>query len=443
MIKKEKNKLFLGYITAGCAFLFIPSLSILDIMPDFIGFWLIVKGLSRVYDLNADIESARDMFIKLLFINLAKTVLTPLIISFNDETTVMTVVFIFSLIEGIMLFFAFKNGFSGLHYLAGRLECKNADKSFGDLYITSMVFVVARYALVVLPELTVLTSLEYQMTDDLRPYTMYDYKRIITIACFFMSLVIGLYFFTSCIRYIRTLNKDDSFKQALYEMYEKDVLSDFNLSLRRRSKYAVIFSFAAFFCVCPILFEGVDVTPSPLAILLMAFGVTYLKPYCKTASLTQKICVISSVVSAFLYAFSTYVSSVYYHWSYTIEEKAVRMYTLSAGAQCVDCIIVLFCACCVFITFFEHLRKYGTDRSLSEDSYQRREQEKEKKRLKRSLLIRISVSAVLCIVSGISFFVHIKEEIYWLVVLGTTLIWALYCGVGLFKILTAVEDNNL
>ncbi len=443
MIKKEKNKLYLGYITSGSAFLFIPSISIFDVMPDLIGFLLIIRGLSRMYDLNADIESARSSFIKLFFLELAKTAFIPLLVSFNDETTVMTTVFIFSIIEGIMLFFAIRSAFSGIHYIAERLDCKNADTGFGDLYVTSIVFVIARYVLVTIPELTVMTSLDYQMTDDLGTHTVYNYKGLITIACFLISLVVGIYFFTACVRYINGLNRDVEFKKRLYEMYERDVLSDFNLSLRRNTKYAVYFTIAAFLCICPVMFEGVDITPSPIAILLMAVGISYLKPYCKIASLTRKICIFSAAFSAALYAFSVYVSSEYYHWSYTIHEKAVKMYTLSGACQCVDCIIVIACACCVLITFFEHLKKYGTDKSLNTDSYQHKEQEKEKKRLKVSLLIRISASGLLCVLSCIMFFMYINNEIYWLVILALTLIWTVYCGIGLFRILTAVEDNNL
>ena len=224
MIKKEKNKLYLGYITSGSAFLFIPSISIFDVMPDLIGFLLIIRGLSRMYDLNADIESARSSFIKLFFLELAKTAFIPLLVSFNDETTVMTTVFIFSIIEGIMLFFAIRSAFSGIHYIAERLDCKNADTGFGDLYVTSIVFVIARYVLVTIPELTVMTSLDYQMTDDLGTHTVYNYKGLITIACFLISLVVGIYFFTACVRYINGLNRDVEFKKRLYEMYERDAI---------------------------------------------------------------------------------------------------------------------------------------------------------------------------------------------------------------------------
>ena len=68
-MEKVKNKnLYIGYITAGFIFLFFPSLSIFDIMPDFIGYLLITKGVTCLFDLNEDISSARSSFIKLFFI---------------------------------------------------------------------------------------------------------------------------------------------------------------------------------------------------------------------------------------------------------------------------------------------------------------------------------------------------------------------------------------
>ena len=218
-MERVKNKnLYIGYITAGFIFLFFPSLSIFDIMPDFIGYLLIIKGTVCLFDLNEDINSARSSFIKLFFINLAKTVLTPLLMSLNDETTTMTAVFIFSIIEGILLYSALDSLFVGVNYLAERADSKFADKGYSDVKITTAIFVIGRFVLVSLPELTVMTSLDYQMTDDLSAFTVYDFKLLITIACFVISLILGLHFLSNAVKYIGRLKRDEVFKGYVYSL---------------------------------------------------------------------------------------------------------------------------------------------------------------------------------------------------------------------------------
>ncbi len=443
MAKKRKSKLSLSYIAVGCAFLFIPAVSVFDVMPDFIGYFLMIYGTGKLYDLNADIASARSMLIKLFFIDLVKTVLTPLLISFNDETTVMTFVFIFAVLQGIMLFYALGALFVGLQYLASRLGAKRADVGYSDLSVITAVFVIARYALCTIPELTVMTSRKYQMTDDLSPFTVYDYKTLITATCFVISLIIGLYFLTYSVKYLNGLNKDGDFINKLYEKYENEVLCDHNLLLRRNMKNAARFFIAAFLFACPVLFEGIDITPTFICFFLMAIGFSFAGKHLKSAKKLRNLCIVLMPVSALLYAFSSYVCSKYYHWSYTIHEKAVFMYKLSAAAQCVDTVLLYICAALSLKIFCELLNEYGVDKTISKESFQYRSQKNTVKKVKTVFFVCLAATAAICIVSCVLFFVYIQNEICWLFTLLFTLIWAAFCGWVIMKIFSLIEDNNI
>ena len=46
---------------AGCLFLFNPTVNLIDVLPDVIGYLLILKGLYKLADLNGKIKAARQI----------------------------------------------------------------------------------------------------------------------------------------------------------------------------------------------------------------------------------------------------------------------------------------------------------------------------------------------------------------------------------------------
>ena len=443
-MEKVKNKnLYIGYITAGFIFLFFPSLSIFDIMPDFIGYLLITKGVTCLFDLNEDIFSARSSFIKLFFINLAKTVITPLLMSLNDETTTMTAVFIFSIIEGILLYSALDSLFVGVNYLAERADSKFADKGYSDVKITTAIFVIGRFVLVSLPELTVMTSLDYQMTDDLSAFTVYDFKLLITIACFVISLILGLHFLSNGIKYIGRLKSDGIFKDYVYNRYVSEVLENKSLFIRRSTKNACAFILAGFIMSCPLYFEGVDVTPSPLAVILLYMGLSRLWMLDGVAPKFKKPLLAFIPLSCALYAAVCFVGAEYHRWSYQIEDTARFMYKLWGVAQCADLLLFTASSLTVFYTLSTLIKRYGTNENINKDGFQYKEQTKNVTFLNKLLTCCRTVCAASFAIRCVFFFMYPSYEFIWLFSLLLTIIYTVFFGSAVSRIRTAVEDNNM
>lgn len=443
-MEKVKNKnLYIGYICAGFIFLFFPAVSIIDIMPDFIGFILIVKGTCCMFDLNEDVAAARSAFIKLFFIDLAKTVSVPFFISLNDETTTMTSVFIFSIIEGILLYNALSSLFTGINYLAERADSPFADKGYGDARITVGIFVIGRYVLQALPELTVLTSLDYQMTDDLSDFTVYDFKTIITIACFVISLIIGLHFLSGALKYVNRLKRDEVLRGYLYGRYEKEVIENKNLLIRRNSKNASAFIFAGLILMCPFYFEGVDITPTPVALMLLYLGISRLCLIEASLANLKRLCLVCIPLSTALYAFSCYIGGKYHHWSYQIEDEARFMYKLWGCAQAVDTVLFAVCAVCIFFAVMKIVSRYGTNANINKEGFQYKEQLKTVRRL--CLLLKCSVGCMAAVTGArcVFFFLYPDHEFIWLVSFAVSMICAVFCGKSIYRVHTAVEDNNM
>ena len=443
-MEKIKNKgLYMGYICIGFAFLFFPTVSIFDVMPDFIGYLLIIKGVGCMFDLNEDIYSARSSFIKLFFINLAKNCLVPLLVSLNDETTVMTAVFIFSIIEGILLYSALSSLFVGVNYLAERADSRFADKGYSDVRITTAIFVVGRYVLVTLPELTVMTSLDYQMTDDLSAFTVYDFKLLITVTCFVISLILGLNFLSNGIKYVKRLKRDEVFTSFIEERYTKDVLENRSLFIRRNTKNAFYFILASFICACPMYFEGVDITPQPLTLVLLLMGISRLNNIDGAFTKIKRLFYVFIPVSCALYAFECYVGGVYHHASYQIADKAGFMYKLWGVAQSVDHALLTLGILLAFLSFKRLVLSYGIDKTVSRDGFQYREMVKNVTLYSR-LLTAVSVVSVLAfVINCVFYFIYPEREFIWLFSLVLTALCAVLYGNVLSRCTSAVEDNNM
>ncbi|MBQ7309799.1 MAG: hypothetical protein IJW87_06435 [Clostridia bacterium] len=109
----------IGYMIVGCIFLFNPFINIVDILPDFIGYLFILRGLSELSDLDRNLHSARKQFKASMWVSLVKT-FALLGFMIYDSTWYLILTFSFGLLECMYLVPGFINLFYGISYLEGR-----------------------------------------------------------------------------------------------------------------------------------------------------------------------------------------------------------------------------------------------------------------------------------------------------------------------------------
>ncbi len=109
----------IGYILAGMIFLFNPHINIIDILPDVIGYILILLGLSKISDLERNLLSAKKRFLKLAWLSAAKLACI-LILSIFDATLYLIFTFCFGLLEVLWMVPAFADLFQGISFLEQR-----------------------------------------------------------------------------------------------------------------------------------------------------------------------------------------------------------------------------------------------------------------------------------------------------------------------------------
>ena len=97
-------------------FLFNPHINIIDVLPEVIGYILILHGLSKISDLERNLLSAKDKFFKLAWLSAAKLaclLITPIF----DETLYLIFTFCFGLLEVMWMIPAFVDMFHGISFL--------------------------------------------------------------------------------------------------------------------------------------------------------------------------------------------------------------------------------------------------------------------------------------------------------------------------------------
>ena len=124
-MKKTDSKRFYSLLILSAVFLTNPNINIIDIMPDFVAWFILAKLFERAADSAPYFEEARSSFLKLAWINLAKVPAFFLMITIRSKDTLDNNVFaLFSLsfcaIELVFLLPAIKNLFTALFHLGER-----------------------------------------------------------------------------------------------------------------------------------------------------------------------------------------------------------------------------------------------------------------------------------------------------------------------------------
>ena len=292
-------------IIAGFVFFFLPNLSIIDILPDFIGCLLIIKGLSKFADLTPGIQDARERFIKLTYFFIAKFVLSFTVPFFanngNDGGYILIFTFAFGLFDLIFTLPAFKALHDGFTYLGDRTNASVLFQHQSEFASLTNVFLVARAVLALIPDLSYISNPEISGTlssvDD--AFYISNYKTLLTGINFLVVGFIGIAWLVYSVRYFTNIKKDKKFMTFLQTKYENEVLTNKGLFIRRSVKLAFFMLTFAAFSSYDLYIDFVNVVPDILSAFFILISCAVLKKYVKIKSffITSVIYFITSVLS--------------------------------------------------------------------------------------------------------------------------------------------------
>ena len=215
---KAVKKLFpIGLMSVGLWFLFNPNISIIDPLPDAVGFLLFALALRRVALFVPYMEEAMEGFKKLFYITLMKLpALFVMITLFNDRIAITLFSLSFAILELIFLLPAFSNLFEGFSYLGQRFGCPAAItptdtvKGPDSLRFFTYIFVSAKAVASTLPDFVFLFPYD-PLTKEGTTVSGISYLLIISMLAL-LVLIIGIFWLSYLRAYFRAIEEDMGFR---------------------------------------------------------------------------------------------------------------------------------------------------------------------------------------------------------------------------------------
>lgn len=323
-MKNKKNSGFSEMIF-GFVFLFNPCVHIIDILPDIFGMLLILDGMKKLADLDTHLSEARAGIKRAMWVSLGKAVAMVLALNVNFLDTYMMFIFAFAggILECIFLIPAFRHLFTGTEYLRLRLADRSNEASSSNAAAVSVVFIIARNVLAAVPVFTPGADNEYgDVVSGGKQVDTATIRTVLTLLCLTLSLIIGIVWLSSMIKYFRELSRDKEFCAAAENEYTERILSDEALWTRRRVRnFSVLYPLAFLLLLC-LKFDSYYVIPEFLfgaVILIALFRAGRFAPEIKKSVVA--LCVSQIAVSACAYILMIYYSGFYGRLLYPYTEK--------------------------------------------------------------------------------------------------------------------------
>jgi hypothetical protein len=372
-MRKEKTALQkinwrAGLWVTALIFLSNPNFHALDLLPDAIGYLLLIAALRRVSALDESFSEVTRAFRRMAWLSVARGVglVWALALVGASEKPVLLLVISFALgvLELMTILPACTQLFKGLSYLATRLDgkivfegararriarltyklrraeemgnCDAARRQKLDRRIRRLarhqreditdrvcfscqLFAVVKTALCVLPELSSLSNASYE-AGAIR-VNWYNYINLFRVFAMFIGMIVGAVWLARMIDYCRRIAKDTPLWERLLHKCEEDELAHPERVPARHMRWAIGWLTAACVFHANLYFEDVNVLPSFLApAALVAFLLTLWR------YLPRKLCYIGLPVFGLHTAMSvyTYFSIAKFHADNEIFKVALQ-----------------------------------------------------------------------------------------------------------------------
>ena len=346
MNKLKRNKrISFGAIAVSFAFLFNPSISIVDILPDFIGYIILTVALTKLADMNDTFFEAQRKFRFLIIVDALK--LLALFWAFSmasgneRNSSILLWSFVFAVLDMVFLVPALIKLFSGMTELAYAHESayllgvsKKGRTPTDRIRRLSVTFVIFKAVVSFLPELTELTSSYYwELMINPPKFNLYRYVGALRFLAIILILAVGILWLVKIIRFFSVVSKDKVFMDSLNAAYEEKVLTKKGIFIKRSVNIASVLFLAAIVLSFDFRFDGVNIIPDILTVPLFAVALSMLGKVVNVSKLKSAIfCTLAGVSFTAYYVVDLVFQRKFYSNGIEIiwrDEEAMMLYAVS------------------------------------------------------------------------------------------------------------------
>lgn len=358
------------WLTLAIAFVFLcnPNITVIDPLPDFIGYIIISLALGRLAMLSSAMSEAKRAFEIMILIDASKLLAIFWIFgmeAISERTTSLLVgSFVFAVLEGIFLVSAIIKFFGGISEIGDFFPSQTIHKREAGqrLSITEKIrnytcfFVIFKGAMTVLPELSVLSN---SSTDEISyGASLYRYIGLMRFFCFIPVFVVGIIWLVKIIKYFSKLIKDKELNTALTDGYRQKEEQRKGFFIRTNVKTVSIFFIISALLTLDLRFEELNFLPDFLFIIPLIAAIAYIGktvPFKKTApKIWMALFAVASCVSFF---FENYYNDNFTYNAMNKNETAFVFYLVYVVSVAVQGIVFI----CLLASVFKGIRKIVTE----------------------------------------------------------------------------------
>lgn len=391
-------------------FLFEPGYSLLDPLPDAIGYIIICFAIINLADINGEISEAFKCFRRAAAVSVARFasmfILSKHFVGEEQNVGLLLFTFIFACANLAILIPAYIHLFNGLAHLAtfcdGNAPLEHPKRLFAKkgalsranrsekLLTLTVVFLILGAAAAVLPELTTLQT-----------HSMYEFVKLLRFSGIVILTPIGIVWLVKWFIYCQRIRRDTAFISALEVKYTENANTRPGLYTTRGISVGVFLITLGAILTIDLYSNGVNVIPGASCYVCFIIGALLLRRYSKKSTPV----VISGAIGALLGTVSTrateHFATNYYFGEINKDIDAYRAYYSVVFSHVAEFVAFLVTAVFialmlkdVFCTYSNLSREEGHDRFAAE--------------LKRGLSVRILLyllSALLA-VGGSAYYIY-------------------------------------
>ncbi len=240
----KKSRSAAPLIIAALIFLCNPNVNIIDILPDFAAYLIILKVIGKSEDIIPYLAECKSAVKRLLILSLIKLPISFVMISqlHTGRDIIPLFTTAFAALEVIFIFSAVTNLFKALYYLGERSSATalitpfrmgKAQTDPDTLKGLTLLFVVAKAVLSALPEFCLLTFASYSATA--RANKIYPY---LLLSCVLIVAALGIIWVVTSTAYTKNILKSSQIEDAIISLADEEKLEE----IEKKSRVKAIIS---------------------------------------------------------------------------------------------------------------------------------------------------------------------------------------------------------
>jgi len=348
---KEKKIIRCFPLYLSLIFLFNPNITIVDPLPDFIGYILLCIAIYRLADIGDGVGDAYNAFKKMILVDAGKWLAVlwvfGMTVPSERNSSLLLWTFVFAVLEMIFLLPAYKKLFEGLTQIGYLFPSRaifgtNEKRSRTDrMRNLTFVFVIVKAVFTFLPELADLTNSAYDETTNIS-VNLYRYIGLMRGMAFIPVFIVGVIWLISMALYYRAVASDTSLTSALSEKYKTSVLPRRGLFIRRNFRtFFLIFS-AALFLSADFRIDDINMIPDYLCAVVLIISIAFLKKYIDKGIVSTMILAVSHLcVSIAASILENNFFSEYYYSAIIKSDEVRSAYILMSSVNALKSILFL------------------------------------------------------------------------------------------------------